>query len=516
MSSIALVVFGFGLPIVLTWLGYLPYISTMIAKVRPYIVYPSLIGTYQVRPLPYFLGNGATVGQAGYIALFLVLNVLLSAASYESKQPHAWYPTVHNEIISYIFYRTGYFAFALLPLTILFSSRNNFLLWATNWSHSTFLLLHRWVGRVCALHALLHTLLALPNYYPRESTKEYWVWGAVATIALLILVFSSGLYVRSFAYEFFLISHILLTVFVLAGCWYHIALWMPGMSWGYETWLYAACAVWFFDRLVRVGRVLKSGVRRAKVTDLGGGYIRADIEGIRWGSKPGNHAYTYFPTLNPLRPWENHPFSIIPTYLLHPAMAQGAAGETASGSASRHSGDVEKNVVAPAQVTHSQALRTTAGITLYIKKSTGMTKYLQSHESLLTLLDGPYPNNSINEALRCDRLLLIGGGIGITGLLPWTASHPNVKLCWSVKGSAKCLVDDMAAATSRIAQAYIKIGQRLDIGALLTEEIEAGWSKVGVVVSGPGALCDDVRAAVVEAGKIGKTTFDLEIDAYSW
>jgi len=31
---------------------------------------------------------------------------------------------------------------------MLFSSRNNFLLWITNWSHTTYLLLHRWVEGV--------------------------------------------------------------------------------------------------------------------------------------------------------------------------------------------------------------------------------------------------------------------------------------------------------------------------------------------------------------------------------
>ncbi|MBO8584262.1 hypothetical protein INO15_14155, partial [Staphylococcus aureus] len=82
---------------------------------------------------------------------------------------------------------------------------------------------------------------------------------------------------------------------------------------GYEDWLYTAIAVWFADRLVRGIRVLKSGIRRSVVTDLGSGYVRVDIPGIRWGVEPGNHVYVYFPTLIPLRPWENHPFSIVPT-----------------------------------------------------------------------------------------------------------------------------------------------------------------------------------------------------------
>lgn len=493
--------------------------SGVLSKMKPYLIYPSIFGTYQVRPLPYLLGNAPTVGQSLYIIMFFILNLILTAVNYKPKQPHAWYATQAKETQAYIFYRTGTLAFVLAPLVLLFSSRNNILLWMTNWSHATFLLLHRWVARIFALQVLLHTLLALPLYYPAEAKKQYWIWGAVATIAVMILVTASGLYVRSFVYEFFLTTHILLSVFVLVGCWYHIKLWI-GLTWGYETWIYAACAVWFFDRLARLGRILKSGIRRARVIDLGGGYVRVDIPGIRWGSEPGKHVYTYFPMLNPLRPWENHPFSILPTAMLQPSR-RSLNSETVSPTVSSdHSGDVEKHNGFTERVSAKTRPdnHPTVGLTLFVKKSTGMTRYLQAHEGLLTLLEGPYPNTATKEILRCDRVLLIGGGIGITGLLPWVANHWNVKLCWSVKESAKCLVEAVDGVLSEIADKDIRIGRRLDISQLLAEEQDCGWQKVGVVVSGPGALCDDARAAVVAAGKgkKGNVVFELEVEAYTW
>lgn len=174
----------------------MPYVSSLLDKIRPYLVYPSLICSYHVRPLPYLLGNAPTVGQTLYIATFTLLVLVLSAVDYKSMQPHAWYPNPRDEVLAYVFYRTGVFAFVMAPLTLLFSSRNNVLLWATSWSHSTFLLLHRWVARLFALLALLHTLMALPLYYPAEAAQEYWIWGAVATVALMILAVGSGLYVR--------------------------------------------------------------------------------------------------------------------------------------------------------------------------------------------------------------------------------------------------------------------------------------------------------------------------------
>lgn len=500
--------------------------TTLLEKVKPYIVHPSLIGTYSVRPLPYRMGNVPTVGQTLYIISFVILNVILTAVAYKSKQPHAWYASKSKEILGYVFYRTGTLAFVLTPLVFLFSSRNNVLLWMTNWSHSTYLLLHRWVARLFALQALLHTLLALPLYYPDESKQQYWIWGAVAVIATMLLIFSSGLYVRARNYEVFLVTHILLALFVLVGCWYHIKDWI-GLTWGYETWLYAAIAVWFFDRLVRVGRVLKNGVRRTRVTDLGGGYIRLDIAGLRWGSAPGRHVYAYFPSLNPLRPWENHPFSIMPTALLQSSghSASAALAHQSSGSESDVQDEEKNNPTSSVR----ERIRTISaanadactGVTLFVKKSTGMTRSLSAAtDNLPTLLDGPYPNNPTTGILHCDRILLIGGGIGITGLLPWIANHWNVKLCWSVRETARCLVDELEGVLSGLAEKDVRVGSRLYVDDILAEEMAAGWRKIGVVVSGPGGLCDDVRMAVAVAGRRrgggGGTVFELEVDAYSW
>ncbi|KAI9738855.1 MAG: hypothetical protein M1834_008362 [Cirrosporium novae-zelandiae] len=159
---------------------------------------------------------------------------------------------------------------------------------------------------------------------------------------------------------------------------------------------------------------------------------------------------------------------------------------------------------------------TTAGVTFFVKKSTGMTKSLKAHHSLLTLLDGSYPNNSTKAAIQCDRLLLIGGGIGISGLLPWLINHPNVKLCWSVKKTAECLVQALNVPLGGVTEKDVRVGQRLDIHTLLSQEVDCGWSNIGVVACGPGGPCDDVRAAVVAAGKKGPAIFELEADAYSW
>jgi hypothetical protein len=132
-------------------------------------------------------------------------------------------------------------------------------------------------------------------------------------------------------------------------------------------------------------------------------------------------------------------------------------------------------------------------------------------------LDGPYTNTaSTSRLLKCDRLLLVAGGIGITGVIPYVSLHPNVKLCWSVKQTAECLVKELGEALRKVEERDVRVGRRLDVDSLFVDEAEAGWMRVGVVVSGPGGLCDEVRAAVVVAAKKGKVVFELEVDAYSW
>ena len=385
--------------------------------------------------------------------------------------------------MAYVLYRTGNFAYIIAPLIFLFGGRNNILLWLANWSHSTYLVLHRWVARIFSIQVILHSIVAVVLYndegtYDDEVSKPYWIWGIVAPICVVILSFGSGLYVRSFAYELFLLTHILFSIVLIIGCWYHYYDLYKFLG-GVEDWIYAMSAVWFFDRLVRVVRIAMTGARRARVTELGEKYVRIDIPGIRWGSEPGKHVYVYLPTLHPLRPWEDHPFSVLPTALLQ-HFPQRSVSDTQSQSSTdrpynmEKQPDEEKQDGPKPQVKALQNSRRTMGLTLYSKKSTGTTKFLRATDKLLTFVEGPYPNNSTRAVLRCDRLLLIGGGIGITGLLPFASNHWNVKLAWSLKESAKCLAEDMDGVLSGVADKEMRIGSRLDVKQLLWTEVEAG------------------------------------------
>ncbi|KAL8343002.1 hypothetical protein RB601_004611 [Gaeumannomyces tritici] len=335
--SLVIILVAVASPVLLTRFGFPPLVAPLMDKARPYLVYPSLLGTYQVRPLPYYLGNAPTVGQGLHLAVFFALNVVLSAVDYSSRQPNMWFASAWQEINAYVLYRTGAFAFVLLSPLLLFSSRNNTLLWLTNW--------------------------------------------------------------------------------------------IPAVPAG-----------------------------RAAIEEL------ADEE------------------------------------------RQMIGGETKSAALGHTARHEDSNNMAPASAT---------GLTLFIKKGAGITRHLAPQDGLLALLDGPYYSNGrASNILRCDRVLVVAGGIGITGTLPWIYQHPNVKLAWSVAESARCLVEalDLDAAPEK----EVKIGSRLDVRELVAREAEAGWAGIGIVVAGPGGLCDDVRAAVAEAGRQGRAVFELEVDAYSW
>lgn len=271
----------------LTLLGYLPFAGTLGDRfIRPLLVYPSLIGTFQVRPLPFWLGNAPTRGQALFVFVMLLLNVVTAATGYYTVASHNWLRTSWQQIVGFMMYRTGVLSYALAPLTVLFASRNNVLLWVTNWPHATFLLLHRWVARLFGLQALLHSVLAVVLYkdmgiYDAQAVMPYRSWGVVATMLASVMLVVSTLWFRQRWYELFLLSHIAMAVLVLVGRWYHAALRFLPTGQGFNTWIYVAVAVWGFDRVARLFRIVKNGARRARVTDLGNGYLRLDIAGVR-------------------------------------------------------------------------------------------------------------------------------------------------------------------------------------------------------------------------------------------
>jgi hypothetical protein len=221
---------GAFLPICLSLVRHVPWPGILVSWSNTHIIYPPLVGSQQKQPprgVFGWIGLVPTRGQALFIFYLVAINVILSGISIWTVMPHSWYGTKGQQIMADVANRTGVLSFANLALLILYSSRNNFLFQVTDWSQSTFLLLHRWVAGIATIEAAIHSVLYLEVYVVSgtsmsEARIPYWYIGILATMAMCILLPTSILKFRQAAYELFLAWHIILAVLSLVGCYYHI------------------------------------------------------------------------------------------------------------------------------------------------------------------------------------------------------------------------------------------------------------------------------------------------------
>ncbi|KAI5474943.1 hypothetical protein MNV49_002160 [Pseudohyphozyma bogoriensis] len=229
--------------------------------------------------------------------------------------------------------------------------------------------------------------------------------GWVAMGAYQFLWMSSFAIVRRVLHQFFLTSHIVLTILYLVGAYYH---------WGrLGYWIYACFVIWGFDRLVRFGRILyfnrvwSSGRGECTVEVLEGECLRltAVRPGFKWNA--GQHVFLSTPRLS-LGPVEAHPFTIA-------NMPNGA----------------NEIVLLP---------RVYNGWTRQMHKQLTST----STKTIRCYFDGPY--GVVHDFTSFQRVLMVAGG---TGVSPWTSqllhlvasrrtlSAPtHIRLVWLVKDAS--------------------------------------------------------------------------------
>ncbi|KAI1472664.1 uncharacterized protein F4812DRAFT_454479 [Daldinia caldariorum] len=245
---------GVVIPVGFSLLRFLPFPKRWASALSGHFIYPSLLRPWRNSPVAAVVGDPPTRGQALFIGYLILLNIFLSV------------------------------------------------------QHSTFVLLHRWVAHIAILEAILHSLIFLHAWIRKDRLEKdqvlpYWWWGCIATIAASLVLPLSIPLLRQRSYELFLAIHIVAAILIFLGSWYHI-IHRYEHQWGYETWLYVVFAVWGFDRLIRLLRVLRNGVRTANITVINSDYVRIDIKGV----VGAGHVYLYFLDW---RFWENHPFSIV-------------------------------------------------------------------------------------------------------------------------------------------------------------------------------------------------------------
>lgn len=145
--------------------------------------------------------------------------------------------------------RTGIVAVSLLPIVTLLSGRNSPAALLSGMTFSVQMLYHRWTARLLAVSVLWHAAGYTGSRVISGGTagwqdmlsEEYVRWGAVvspeplrmqvkwltripqALSCFIGLCFFSLTIIRRFSYEAFLVLHITLAAFALAGVYQHLS-----------------------------------------------------------------------------------------------------------------------------------------------------------------------------------------------------------------------------------------------------------------------------------------------------
>ncbi|EGU84125.1 hypothetical protein FOPG_12770 [Fusarium oxysporum f. sp. conglutinans race 2 54008] len=538
-------------PIGFSLLRFLPLPTSFRSKVYGYLIDPPAWGKqHSVATLG--IGMVPTRGQALFILYLIGINCLATFEGYPNYTPNGIFPDRHYELMRHIGNRAGSIAFANIPIVILYAGRSSVLLRLTNWSYSTFLLLHRWTATICVVQVALHSLLWLrimieQDSYPLVLTYPYWYVGVVGTVFFSALIPFSMLPIRKILYEVFLITHILLTVGALVASWYHIVFLYEDTS-GFEIWLIIAFAFWGLERVLRILRISRYGIKEAYVTRIDDKYLRVDIPGV----DAHGHCFAYFPTLS-WRVWENHPFSIV-------NCSKGQLdGESIIPSSASHTQSENEGAVSPTEASTSKEMAgamsnirqlgvhrntTKPGITLFVQNLRGMTAKLAKKAdtgiAIPVLIESSYGHEDTSRFepnTEYPNTLVISGGVGIAGVLSslqaslsmYAKPLGTTKLYWGIKSKGlvdvvKSMIVGGDAAEEKEGgessnwghiETHVSVGERMDIKRVLTTELENAIGGTTVVVCGPHVMCDEARYVCAALARHGVVVRYVE-ESFTW
>jgi predicted ferric reductase len=360
---------------------------------------------------------------------------------------------------------------------------------------------------------------------------------------MFFLCFQAIYLFRRFWYEIFLAIHVVLAIVFMVACWHHVG---PQRS-GHMEWLYAAVAVWVFDRALRFGRLFLLNIswskgrvaRTAHLQCIGPDTIKAHVNvGYNFNGHPGQYVYLHFPRFNF---WESHPFSV-----------------------ARY--DISKDTVA--QPTLTLLFRTHDGVT---KK---LAKYLAGGSKTLTcFVEGPYGHQLPVD--RYDNVHLLAGGVGIAAIVPYLRTlsaikGSRVRFDWVVRqeDSLKWFEEEISECTRNPhVDVHVHVTQRPDtptdtisngeakgshegstengkideigifmdrnsgdieltkcvvecgrpcLTKLITGHVAEMVGSLAVVACGPGTFVDEIRRAVVDNVVGANGTLDYFEESFTW
>jgi len=372
------------------------------------------------------LGGLPSRSQAMFIGFVVIYNVFACVWNVP------WYDQ-QLEVLPILRARTGTLATVnLIPIIIMSTIKNPFIN-ALEISYDTFNLMHRWLGRLCILQAIAHTVCYLVAKVESAGWKavgtsithsNFLIFGLIATAAMVIVGIQSPKLFRALAYEFFLHTHIALVVAIFIGLWVHLK------AFPQFKYLLAAIIIWVATRIWRsattIYRSFATGGRSCKaiVEALPGGAMRIEFVTPRpWKAQCGQTLYFGAPSIGL---WTMHPFSVAWSQ----SYSQGGLSRNLSTKTTfTNTADPEKHTLnLPASRAREMDLEGPKhqSFSLIVKKYDGFTRKLYEKASkqpeglpltINAMVEGPYGHaKSFNSY---GTVMLFASGVGITHQMPY-------------------------------------------------------------------------------------------------
>ncbi|KYK60920.1 ferric reductase [Drechmeria coniospora] len=441
--------------------------------------------------------------------------------------------------------RSGTLAVVNMVPLVIFAGRNNPLIALLRISFDTYNLLHRWIGRIVVVEAVIHTVAwAIPAVADQGWAGAFspalrsWFLGSgfVGTASLVLLLLQSLSPVRHAFYETFLNIHMVLAIVIFGCTWIHCtsgALELPQLSW-----IMAIVALWLADRVARTLRLALVNWSSRGFTDafceaLPGDVTRVTLHLPRYMDiKPGTHAYLRF---RGVMAWQSHPFSI--------AWVE-------------HQMKDELLLAEKEPLNTMDRKRASTAVSFIIGAQTGMTRRLFERASLSTggirigaAMEGPYAGHHSLDSYG--HAVLFAGSTGIThqfsylrglikGYNDGSVATRRVTLVWIVRSYeslewVRPFMDSVLRLPNRKdilriqvfvtrpdsrrnfgnnSQTVNVLYGRPNIPLILFKEVQDQIGAMAVSVCGPGGLADDVRGAVRMMQ--GDNVIDFVEESFTW
>ena len=428
--------------------------------------------------------------------------------------------------------RTSILFVANLPWLYLFAAKNQPIKFLTGYSYESLNIIHRRLGEVVCLLALLHSAGMIGVWYallrPSGITLVHFLLirmillGIGAFVAYELIYFTSLGSFRQRWYELFLGLHIVLQVIALVLVWFH----HPRS----RIYVGVALGIFLIDRLL-YRMAARISTRKALLGVKGdtGTVVLCSLIPLEPGRKPFG---SLFGACDITRGWKatEHIFLTIPSlgrkhiFQAHPFTIASKA---------------------------PRAEQLVANLKLIIRAQDGFSadllSYARSHKSVGIRLDGPYGSQSAVQMLQeSDHQIIIAGGSGIAVAWPLVSALLEVKrnkdpedpdasrkgagilFIWVVRERSHLtwigrdsLADLEAAGVKCFVPPPTAENGHPDIRGIINEwvtsfdGIDGKKRNFGVVASGPDGLNRIVRNACAALVREGRNVH-VEIEKFGW